>query len=363
MERIRGIIKRIKPVDERFMQETQKRLDSLTKPIGSLGRLEEFAKRITGITRKNNPSLEKKVIFTFAADHGVAEEGVSAYPVEVTAQMVYNFLSGGAGINVLARHVGARVVVVDMGVAEKIKQPIRSMSTPKSKFENFKDRKINYGTGNMAKGPAMTKKEALSSILAGVEVFEEELEKNGIDIAGIGDMGIGNTTAVSAILAAITKARVKDVTGRGTGIDDTQLRNKIEVIKRALRVNRPDPTDPIDILAKVGGYEIGGLAGVVLVAAANKVPVVIDGFISTVSALVATQLAPLVKDYLFASHKSVEIGHNIALREMDQRPMFDLKMRLGEGTGAALAINIIEAGVKILNQMASFEEAGVSEKL
>ncbi len=353
MERIEEIIKRIKPVDERLMQETQKKLDNLTKPIGSLGRLEEFAKRIVGITGKNNPSLKEKVIFTFAADHGVAEEGVSAYPAEVTAQMVYNFLSGGAGINVLARHVGARLVVVDMGVKEKLK-------TQNSKL---KIKKINYGTRNMAKGPAMTKKEAIESILAGAEVFAEEFKKDGVDIAGIGDMGIGNTTAASSILAAITKAKVKDVTGRGTGIDDEQLRNKVEVIKRALRVNRPDPTDPIDVLAKVGGYEIGGLAGVVLLAAANKVPVVIDGFISTASALIATQLAPLVRDYLFASHKSVEIGHDIALREIGQRPMFDLKMRLGEGTGAALAINIIEAGVKILNQMASFKEAGVSEKI
>ncbi len=353
MERIGEVVKRIKPVDKRLMERTQERLDSLTKPIESLGRLEEFAKRIAGITRKNNPSLEKKVIFTFAADHGVTEEKVSAYPAEVTGQMVYNFLSGGAGINVLARHVGARVVVVDMGVKEKLKV----------KSKKLKVKKIGYGTRNMAKGAAMTKKEALSSILAGIEIFEEEFKKNGIDIAGIGDMGIGNTTAASAILAAITKVRVKDVTGRGTGIDDLQLRNKIEVIKQALRINRPNSADPIDVLAKVGGYEIGGLAGVVLIAAANEVPVVIDGFISTASALIATQLAPLVRDYLFASHKSVEIGHNIALREIEQRPIFDLNLRLGEGTGAALAINIIEAGVKILNQMASFEEAEVSEKL
>ena len=215
----------------------------------------------------------------------------------------------------------------------------------------------------MAKGPAMSEKEARESILAGVEVFEEEFKKNGVDIAGIGDMGIGNTTAASAIVAAITRTEVKDVTGRGTGIDDRQLKNKIKVIKKALSINQPDPADPIDVLTKVGGYEIGGLVGVVLAAAANRVPVVMDGFISTASALIATQLSPLVKDYLFASHKSVEIGHTIVLEKIGQRPMFDLKMRLGEGTGAVLAISIIEAGVKTLNQMASFGEAGVSEKI
>ena len=364
MERIREIVERIKPVDQRLMEKTQKRLDNLTKPIGSMGKLEEFAKRITGITRKDNPSLEKKAIFTFAADHGVAEEGVSAYPSEVTAQMVNNFLSGGAGINVLARHLGARVVVVDMGVKEDCHVVRFKEWTPRNDTScQLKIKKINYGTRNITRGPAMTKKEAIASILAGAEVFEEEHKKNGIDIIGIGEMGIGNTTAASSILAAITRARVEDVTGRGTGIDDKQLKNKIKVIKKALMLNQPDPANPIDVLTKVGGYEIGGLAGVVLMAAANKVPVVMDGFISTVSALIATQLAPLVKDYLFASHNSVEIGHKIALKAVGQRPMFDLEMRLGEGTGAALAINIIEAGVKILEQMASFAEAGVSEKI
>ncbi len=353
MERIRNIIERIKPVDELLMERAQKKLNNLTKPVGSLGRLEEFAQRVVAITGKINPSLKRKVIFTFAADHGVTEEGVSAYPSEVTAQMVDNFLSGGAAINVLARHIGAKVIVVDMGVKEKLKV----------KSEKLKVKKINYGTRNMTRGPAMTKKEAIASILAGVEVFEEENKKNGIDIIGIGEMGIGNTTAASAIAAAITKARVGDVTGRGTGIDDERLKHKVEVIKKALRINQPDFSDPIDVLTKVGGYEIGGLAGVVLAAAANKVPLVMDGFISTTAALIATELASFVRDYLFASHKSVEVGHNIVLKKIGQEPIFNLKMRLGEGTGAALGIDIIESGVKILEQMASFVKAGVSEKL
>ena len=353
MRKIEKIIERIKPVDKKLMKETQKRLDNLTKPVGSLGRLEEFAQRIVAISRKTNPSLKNKVIFTFAADHGVAEEGVSAYPSEVTAQMVDNFLSGGAAINVLARHIGAKVVVVDMGVKTKLK----------IKNEKLKMKKVNYGTRNMTRGSAMTKKEAIASILAGVEVFEEENKKNSIDIIGIGEMGIGNSTAASAISAAITRAKVEDITGRGTGIDDLQLRNKIEVIKKALKVNRPDPTDAIDVLTKVGGYEIGGLTGLILAAAANRVPIVMDGFISTTAALIATELTPFVKDYLFAAHKSVEIGHNIILKRIGQEPVLDLRMRLGEGTGAALAINIIEAGVKILNQMATFSDAAVSEKI
>ena len=360
MERIRNIIERIKSVEKPLIEEAQKRLNNLTKPVGSLGRLEEFARRVVAITGKINPSLKRKVIFTFAADHGVTEEGVSAYPSEVTAQMVDNFLSGGAAINVLACHIGAKVIVVDMGV----KGDCHLADAPRNDTScQLKIKKINYGTRNMARGPAMTKKEAIASILAGVEVFEEENKKNGIDIIGIGEMGIGNTTAASAIAAAITKARVGDVTGRGTGIDDERLKHKVEVIKKALRINQPDFSDPIDVLTKVGGYEIGGLAGVVLAAAANKVPLVMDGFISTTAALIATELASFVRDYLFASHKSVEIGHNIVLKKIGQEPIFNLKMRLGEGTGAALGINIIESGVKILEQMASFVKAGVSEKL
>ncbi len=350
MELLKEIISRIDKIDNSLSEETQRRLDNLTKPQGSLGRLEDLAKQIVEITKIKKPRLEHKVIFTMAGDHGVVENNVSAFPREVTPQMVYNFLNGGAGINVLARHVGARVVVVDMGVAS-----------------DFKDnpaliiKKVNHGTKNMTNGPAMSEVEAIKSIENGIEVFKEELP-NGIDIVGTGDMGIGNTTPSSAIVAAITGRRVEEVTGRGTGIDDKTLASKITAIKEALKVNKPNPKDGIDVLSKVGGFEIGGLAGVILAAAANRVPVVIDGFISGAAALIAYTLEPKVKDYMIAAHCSVERGHKIALEFLGLKPVLDLNLRLGEGTGAALAMNIIEAGTKILNEMATFESAGVSEK-
>ena len=267
--------------------------------------------------------------------------------------MVYNFLNGGAGINVLANYVGARVIVVDMGVAEKLK-------AQSSKLKTFKDKKINYGTKNMAKGSAMTRLEAIKSIETGIELFEEEMV-NGIDIIGTGEMGIGNTTPSSAITAVFTRKPVEDITGRGTGIDEQGLKNKIRIIKEALKINNPNPEDPIDVLAKVGGFEIGGLAGIILAAAFHKVPVVIDGFISGAAALIAYQLEPKVKDYMIAAHCSVEKGHRIILDYIGLKPLLDLDLRLGEGTGAALGISIVEAGVKILTQMATFQSAGVSE--
>lgn len=281
METLRRTLEEIKPVDVQLMEEAQKRLDNLTKPKGSLGRLEELARRIVGITGKKKVFLDKKVIFTMASDHGVAEEKVSLFPQEVTAQMVENFLRGGAAINVLARGVGAKVVVVDMGVAKKLPS-----------HPNLIVKKIGYGTNNMSRGPAMSRQEAVESVEAGIEVLERKLKTEGVDIIGTGDMGIANTTSSSAIIACITGSRVEDVTGRGTGIDDEGIQNKIKVIKRALRVNRPDPEDPLDVLAKVGGYEIGGLAGCILAAAMHRIPVVIDGFISTASALIAVKLCP-----------------------------------------------------------------------
>jgi nicotinate-nucleotide--dimethylbenzimidazole phosphoribosyltransferase len=352
MDKIQEIAGGIANIDCQIMENTKKRLDNLTKPQGSLGRLEELAKIITGITKKENPILKNKVIFTLAADHGVTEEGISAYPKEVTAQMVYNFLRGGAGINVLAKHSGIKVVVVDMGVAEKIKI---------GRCPYFLDKKINYGTKNMAKGPAMTKAQAIKAIEAGIKIFEDESQK-GIDIIGTGDMGIGNTTASSAITTVFTKQSVEDVTGRGTGIDDKGLENKIKVIKKALQVNKPNPNDAIDILSKVGGFEIAGLAGIILAAASKKIPVVIDGFISGAAALVAFSIEPKIKDYMIASHCSVEKGHRILLQYLGLKPILDLNLRLGEGTGSALAIGIVEAAVKILTQMATFKSAGVSEK-
>jgi len=298
------------------------------------------------------PPVKNKVIFTMAGDHGIAEEGVSAFPQEVTLQMVYNFIEGGAGINVLARHVGARVVVVDMGVAGKLK----------NKNEKLKIKKINFGTKNMAKGPAMTKAEAVKSIEAGIEVFEEELP-GGIDMIGTGDMGIGNTTASSVIASVFTGHSVEDVTGRGTGINDDTLKNKIRVIKRAIEINKPDRKDPIDVLSKVGGFEIGGLVGVILAGASERIPIVVDGFISGAAALMAHHLEPKVKDYLIAAHCSVEKGHTIILDYMGLKPVLDLELRLGEGTGAVLGMSIIEAGIKILTEMATFQNASVSERI
>ncbi|MEN3190786.1 MAG: nicotinate-nucleotide--dimethylbenzimidazole phosphoribosyltransferase, partial [Atribacterota bacterium] len=270
---------------------------------------------------------------------------------EVTFQMVYNFIRGGAGINVLARHIGAKIIVVDIGVANDF--PLD---------QGIIVKKIAYGTKNIAQGPAMSKEEAERAIIAGIEVFEDELNRNGIDIIGLGEMGIANTTPSSAIVACLTKSKVEEVTGRGTGIDEGQLKNKIRVIKQAIEVNHPDPEDGLDVLSKIGGFEIGGLIGCILAAAFHRVPIVIDGFISCASALIAIKLAPVVKDYIFASHNSVEKGHKIALEYIGKVPMFDLSMRLGEGTGAALGISFIEAGVKILNEMATFEEAGVDNK-
>jgi len=351
MNKIKEVINKIKDLDNKSMQIAQKKLDFLTKPQGSLGRLEDLAKQLAGITGRLNPSLKNKVVFTLAADHGIAEEGVSAFPQEVTAQMVYNFLKGGAGINVLARHVKARVVVVDMGVKEKLK-----LQSAKLKIK-----KIGFGTKNFLKEKAMTRVQAKQAVLAGVEVFESEFKK-GIDIIGTGDMGIGNTTSSSAIVAAITASAVSDVTGRGTGINEKAFKNKVKLIKQALKLHKPDRKDAMDVLSKVGGFEIAGLAGIILAAAARKVPVVIDGFISGAAALIAYRLCAKVKQYLIAAHCSVEKGHIIALKFMGLKPLLNLDLRLGEGTGAALAMNIVDASLKIMNEMATFESAQVTEK-
>jgi len=350
MEEINKIIKNIRDLDSGLMAKAKERLDNLTKPRESLGRLEDLAKLIVGITSLENPSLKNKVIFTLASDHGVTEGGVSAFPKEVTAQMVYNFLAGGAAINVLARHAHARVVIADLGVACDLKP-----------HKNLVIKKINYGTKNLAKGPAMERMEAVKSISAGIDIFEQEYAK-GIDIIGTGEMGIGNTTASSAIAAVFTKKPVELITGKGTGIDEKGLENKIKVIEKALRVNKPDSKDAIDVLAKVGGFEIGGLAGIILAAGAKRVPVVIDGFISSAAALIAFGLEPKIKNYMIASHSSVEKGHKIILDYIGLKPLFDLNLRLGEGTGAALGINLVEASIKILTEMATFNAAHVSER-
>lgn len=349
MSRLQDILKSIRPVDESRTAAIQARLDNLTKPQGSLGRLEELAKRYCLITGRDKPVIRNKIIFTFAGDHGVTEEGVSAFPKEVTPQMVFNFLRGGAGVNVLGKHAGARVIVVDAGVDHEFEPT-----------EGLEIKKVGRGTRNMTKGPAMTREEAERSVLAGVEMVEKYHE--GLDLIGTGDMGIGNTTPSSAIVSVITGADPELVTGKGTGIDDASLRNKAGIIRKAIAVNRPDPKDALDVLAKVGGFEIGGIAGLVLGAALYKIPVVVDGFISTAGALIAAELNPLVKGYIIAAHQSVEVGHRKMLEHLEQRPLLDLNLRLGEGTGAALGMLLVEAGVKILTEMATFADAGVSEK-
>jgi nicotinate-nucleotide--dimethylbenzimidazole phosphoribosyltransferase len=349
-ELLSNTIEMIKPLDRGAMESARARQDTLTKPQGSLGRLEELSIKLAGIQGRTIPQIRQKVIFTMAGDHGVVAEGVGNWPQDVTAQMVYNFLSGGAGVNVLARQAGVRVVVVDMGVATELEPHPQLIS-----------RRVAPGTQNMALRPAMTPEQAVTSIEAGIGVVRGELAK-GLDIVGTGDMGIGNTTSSSAICAAMTGEAVAKVTGRGTGITDEQLAHKIEVVKKALALNRPDPKRPLDVLAKVGGFEIGGLVGVMLAAAAYRIPVVIDGFISGAAALIGVALAPKLRGFLIASHVSAEAGHKVLLRHLRLKPLLNLGMRLGEGTGAVLGIFLAEAAARILAEMSSFAEARVSER-
>jgi nicotinate-nucleotide--dimethylbenzimidazole phosphoribosyltransferase len=349
MDLLTRTINSIKPLDKEAMAAARKRQDNLTKPAGSLGRLEELSIQIAGIQGKGSPQIKNKAMITMAGDHGVVDEKIGNWPREVTAQMVENFLRGGAGINVLAKQAGARIVFVDMGVASDLK-PNKQLMV----------KKVDYGTKNICKGPAMTGEQAIKAIEAGIEIINGEFKK-GLDIVGTGDMGIGNTTASSAIFAALSGKSIEEVTGRGTGLSDEQLAHKVDIIKRALELNKPNPQKPLEVLAKVGGFEIGGLAGVMLGAAAQKVPVVIDGFISGAAALVAIALVPQLKEYIIAAHVSAEAGHAAMLQYLGLKPLLNLEMRLGEGTGAALGIIIAEAAVRTLNEMATFAEAGVSE--
>ncbi len=340
---------RIAPLDNAAMSTARMRQNQLTKPSGSLGKLEELAIQIAGIQANPMPVLSKKAIALMAGDHGVIAEKVVNWPQEVTAGMVRNILQGGAAINVMARQVGTKVIVIDMGVASEM-GPLPDLIV----------KKVASGTGNIAKGPAMTVSQAVESIEVGIDIVEDEI-KRGLDIIGTGEMGICNTTPSSAIYAALSGRPVAEVTGRGTGIDDAQLRHKISVIQRALDINRPDPRDPIDIVAKVGGFEIAGLAGVMLGAASHRIPVVMDGFITGAAALIATGLAPTLKDYIIPSHVSAEAGHKGMLDYMGFKPLMNLDMRLGEGTGAALGIFMAELAVRILSEMATFSEADISE--
>ncbi len=346
------ILQSIENTNGKFAEQAQARLDNLTKPQGSLGRLEEFAKQLVAIAENEMPEIDKKVVFTFAGDHGVAEAGVSAFPKEVTPQMVLNFVNGGAGINVLAKHAGADVVVVDIGV---------DYDFGDLRGNGFVSRKVVRGTRNMQKGPAMTREEAEKCIQVGIDLANEYAKK-GYRIFGTGEMGIANTTPSSAITAVLTGLPVEDITGRGTGISDEAWSNKVRVIKDSISVNNPDSSDPVDVLSRIGGSEIAGIAGLIIGASANKIPVVVDGFISTAGALIAYLIEPKTKDYMFAAHMSQEIGHKSILEKIGLRPILDLDMRLGEGTGAALAMLVIEAGLKIYREMATFAEAEVSSK-
>lgn len=341
-------VKAIGRLDSDAMFKAQERLNNLTKPLGSLGVLEAIAKQLSGITGEVIPTIKEKKIIIMAGDHGVVEEGVSAFPQEVTPQMVANFVHKGAAINVLTKHVGAEVRVVDIGVAGDIADlPITHA-------------KVKKGTNNFTKGPAMTREEAVKALEVGIAIANEEIDR-GVNLLGTGEMGIGNTTPSSAILSVLGGYSPEDVTGRGTGIDDKGLAIKQEVIAKGIAFNNPNPNDPIDVLSKVGGFEIAGLAGVILGAAARRVPVVIDGFISSAAALIAKEIAPNSVNFMIPSHGSQEPGHALMMELLGLKPILHLEMRLGEGTGAALAMNVVEASIKIIGEMATFAEAGVSE--
>lgn len=352
MSLLEKTLQQIFPQDSSSREAAKNRLDNLALPHWALGDLMDLALDLAGMTGTIKPKIKAKAIVTMAGDHGVVSENISKYPSEVTPQMVYNFVRGGAGINALAKQAGAEIFVVDMGVATDLRDLAEN-----NKIIN---KKVGLGTDNIAAGPAMSKAMAKRAIESGIEIANELSER--IDLFGTGDMGIGNTTPSTAIGAVITGKNVDELTGRGTGLDDEQLKHKISVIERALEVNSIDKNDGIDILAKVGGFEIGGIAGVILGAAANRKPVVVDGFISTAGALIAHKIEPFVRDYLVFSHRSVEPGHK-AMQEVlgCSKPLLDLNFRLGEGTGAAVAMNLVEGAVAILTEVATFEEAAVTE--
>lgn len=340
-------IDEIKPVSGEWLEKAWIRLDNLTKPRRSLGFLEEVAARVVSIREEDKPSVDRKEVFIFVGDHGVVEDGVSAYPQDVTALMVNNFLAGGAGINVIARCARADVNIIDIGMKEEIKDA-----------EGLIKRNVKRGTGNIARGQAMTLDEAEKAIQIGIEMAETSHNRGAVMIA-TGEMGIGNTTPSAAVIAALLPAGVMDVTGTGTGLDEEGLKHKIKVIDRALEINRDRLHDPLSTLAAVGGMEIAGICGLCLGGAARGMIVVVDGFISSAGALVAMRLEPKVKDYLFFSHLSAEKGHRTFFDKEGLRPMLDLDLRLGEGTGAAIAMQIIEDAVRIHNEMATFAEVGI----
>ncbi len=348
MEILEKAIASIKPVDKEIFETANQRLADQARPAGSLGLLEPASARLASIAGTLDVRLENKVIVTCAGDHGVVAEGVSLFPQEVTPQMVYNFVNQGASINVLAKHAHATVQVADLGVNFDFEPELPIFH-----------KKIGKGTANFARQPAMTREDAVRSVEAGIEIVNELLEKGPVDILGTGDMGIGNTTPSSAIIAAFSGIAVEKLTGRGTGIDDKALENKIKVIENALALHRPDPKDPLDVLSKVGGFEIGGLAGLVIGAAAAGIPVVCDGLIATAGALIGCELAPAARAFLFASHRSVEVGHKFMHEHLGLKPLLDLELRLGEGTGAAIAMELLDAATRVLCDIKTFEEVAI----
>jgi nicotinate-nucleotide--dimethylbenzimidazole phosphoribosyltransferase len=357
------VIDQIEPADQKIMEQAREHTSRLVMPRLALGELHLIGERVCGIQRTLEPSVRNKAVLVMAADHGIAARGVSAFPQEVTGEMVGTFVRGGAGINVLARHAGARVLVVDMGIIGDISGlPAAGdrRGADSSRENRLVVKKIARGTMDFTCGPAMTRGQAEQSVVAGYEVAADLFEQ-GMELLGTGDMGIGNTSPSSAIGAVITGHPVERMTGRGTGVDDETFARKCQAIQKGITVNAPDPKDPLDVLSKVGGFEIGGIAGAILAAARFQRPVVIDGLISTAGALLAQAMCPLVADYIFAGHRSVEQGHRLMLEHMGLGPLLDLRMRLGEGTGAVLAMHIIGAGVRVFCEVLTFEQAGVSK--
>jgi len=350
MNLLENTIQAIKTPDSKTYDAAKERLRNQARPAGSLGMLEDVSARLASMFKTLDVRLTRKQIVTCAGDHGICAEGVSLFPSEVTPQMVYNFVHGGASINVLAKHAGAKVSVADLGVNWDFEPNLAIFH-----------KKVRKGTANFAKEPSMTRAEAVRSIEAGIEIVNELWEKEPIDLLGTGDMGIGNTTPSTAIIAVFSGLSVSTLTGRGTGVDDEGLKRKITAIEKGLNLHKPNPKDPINVLSKVGGLEIGGLAGLVIGAAAKGIPVICDGFISTAGALIACKLAPMAKAYLFASHNSVEVGHKFMLDHLGLEPLLDLKFRLGEGTGAAVAMELLDASTRVLADIKTFEEVAIRD--
>jgi len=347
MELLKQTLSQIRVLDTNAMAKTRHRVDALIKPPGSLGRMEDLAVQLAGITGNPYPAVDKKMVIVMSADHGVHEEGIAPNPQIITAIQTPNFVKGVTGVCAFAKQSGAEVIVVDIGVAVDVDYP------------GVIQKKIRYGTDNMTKGPAMSKDEAVQSLEIGIEIVMEQIKK-GYNLIGTGEMGIGNTTASSAILSAISNTDPMEMVGAGAGLPEDRLSHKADVIRKAIEINQPDPRDGIDVLAKVGGFEIGGMSGTILGAAASGVPVVVDGFISTAAALIAITIEPKVKNFLIPSHCSAEKASKKALEFLGLKPMFDMEMRLGEGTGAALAFNFIEAAAFMVREMITLEESGIT---